>query len=137
MSSYYRDDIDVMPEVELVAKQLWAQSGVDPGGIDAAVLYDAFTPMVLLQLEEYGFCGRGEAKDFIADGNLELDGRLPINTNGGQLGEGYIHGVNGIAEGVRLIRGTSVNQPAKTLDNVLVTGGSPVPHSAIVLSVDR
>jgi len=137
MSSYYRDDIDAMPEVELVARQLWAQAGVGPEGIDAAIIYDAFTPMVLLQLEEYGFCGRGEAKDFIAEGNLELDGRLPVNTNGGQLGEGYIHGVNGIAEGVRLIRGTSVNQPAKQLEHVLVTGGSPVPHSAIVLGVDR
>lgn len=137
MSSYYRDDIDVMPEVELVAKQMWAQAGFGPEGIDAAIIYDAFTPMVLLQLEEYGFCGRGEAKDFVAEGNLEVDGRLPVNTHGGQLGEGYIHGVNGIAEGVRLVRGTSVNQPAKTLDNVLVTGGSPVPHSAIVLSADR
>ncbi len=137
MSSYYRDDIDSMPEVELVARQLWDQADIGPDDIDAAILYDAFTPMVLLQLEEYGFCGRGEAKDFIADGNLELDGRLPINTHGGQLGEGYIHGVNGIAEGVRLIRGTSTNQPTKTLDNVLVTGGSPVPHSALVLSADR
>lgn len=137
MSSYYRPEIDVLPEVELVARQLWRQSGVGPEGIDAAIIYDAFTPMVLLQLEEYGFCKRGEAKDFIADGNLELGGRLPINTNGGQLGEGYIHGVNGIAEGVRLIRESSVNQPPKPLDNVLVTGGSPVPHSAVVLSADR
>ncbi|MFE3175481.1 lipid-transfer protein [Amycolatopsis sp. NPDC059090] len=137
MSSYYRDDIDEMPEVQLVAEQLRAQSGVGPEGIDAAILYDAFTPMVLLQLEEYGFCGRGEAKDFIASGALELDGRLPVNTHGGQLGEGYIHGVNGIAEGVRLIRGSSVNQPAKSLEHVLVTGGSPVPHSAIVLAADR
>lgn len=137
MSSYYREDIDEMPEVQLVAEQLWAQAGVGPDGIDAAILYDAFTPMVLLQLEEYGFCGRGEAKDFIASGALELDGRLPVNTHGGQLGEGYIHGVNGIAEGVRLIRGSSVNQPAKALEHVLVTGGSPVPHSAIVLAADR
>src|SRR5690606_37568582 len=137
MSSYYRDDIDKMPEVELVAKQMWAQAGIGPDDIDAAILYDAFTPMVLLQLEEYGFCGRGEAPAFIREGNLEVDGRLPVNTNGGQLGEGYIHGVNGIAEGVRLVRGTSVNQPAKQLDHVLVTGGSPVPHSAIVLSADR
>jgi acetyl-CoA acetyltransferase len=137
MSSYYRDDIDEMPEVRLVAEQMWAQAGFGPDAVDAAIIYDAFTPMVLLQLEEYGFCGRGEAPAYIRDGNLELDGRLPINTNGGQLGEGYIHGVNGIAEGVRLVRGTSVNQPAKTLDNVLVTGGSPVPHSAIVLSADR
>src|SRR5699024_6006934 len=97
MSSYYREDLDAMPEVELVADHLWRQAGFGPDEIDAAILYDAFAPMVLLQLEEYGFCGRGEAKDFIADGNLELDGRLPINTHGGQLGEGYIHGVNGIA----------------------------------------
>ncbi|MDK1358691.1 lipid-transfer protein [Arthrobacter sp. zg-Y1219] len=137
MSSYYRDNIDEMPEVELVARQLWQQAGHGPEGIDAAILYDAFTPMVLLQLEEYGFCKRGEAKDMIADGALELTGSLPINTHGGQLGEGYMHGVNGIAEGVRLIRGTSTNQPAKTLANVLVTGGSPVPHSALVLASDR
>ena len=63
----------------------------------------------LIQLEELGFCGRGEAKDFIADGAIELGGRLPINTHGGQLGEAYIHGMNGIAEGVRQVRGTSVN----------------------------
>lgn len=137
MSSYYRDDIDVLPEVELVAQQMWAQAGLNQDDMDAAIIYDAFTPMVLLQLEEFGFCGRGEAKDFIADGNLELDGRLPINTNGGQLGEGYIHGVNGIAEAVRLVRGTSVNQPTKELANVLVTGGSPVPTSALILSADR
>ncbi|GAA3113372.1 lipid-transfer protein [Streptosporangium carneum] len=136
MSSYYRDDIDRLPEVNLVADQLWRQAGLGPAEIDAAVLYDAFTPMVLLQLEEYGFCGLGEAKDFVADGNLEVDGRLPVNTHGGQLGEGYIHGVNGIAEGVRLIRGTSTNQPAKPIENVLVTGGSPVPHSALVLGAD-
>ncbi|MEV8631688.1 lipid-transfer protein [Streptosporangium sp. NPDC051023] len=136
MSSYYRDDIDRLPEVNLVADQLWRQAGLGPAEIDAAVLYDAFTPMVLLQLEEYGFCGLGEAKDFVADGNLEVDGLLPVNTHGGQLGEGYIHGVNGIAEGVRLIRGTSTNQPAKPIENVLVTGGSPVPHSALVLGAD-
>jgi acetyl-CoA acetyltransferase len=137
MSSYYRADIDVMPEVELVARQLWSQAGLGPEEVDAAILYDAFTPMLLLQLEEYGFCGRGEAKDLIASGALEIDGRLPVNTHGGQLGEAYIHGVNGIAEGVRLVRGTSVNQPAKSVGNVLVTGGSPVPHSALVLSADR
>ncbi|MDX2676701.1 lipid-transfer protein [Streptomyces soliscabiei] len=137
MSSYYREDIDEMPEVELVAAQLWRQAGLGPDGIDAAILYDAFTPMLLLQLEEYGFCKRGEAKDFIAAGSLERDGQLPVNTHGGQLGEAYIHGVNGIAEGVRLIRGTSVNQPSKEINNVLVTGGSPVPHSGLVLSVDR
>ncbi len=63
-----------------------------------------------MQLEELGFCGRGEAKDFATIENLSIGGRLPINTNGGQLGEAYIHGMNGIAEAVRQIRGTSCNQ---------------------------
>lgn len=134
MSSYYRDVIDDMPEVALVARQLWRQAGLGVNDIDAAIIYDAFTPMVLLQLEEYGFCGRGEAAGLLREGHLGLDGRWPINTHGGQLGEGYIHGVNGIAEGVRLVRGASVNQPKKQVNNVLVTGGSPVPHSGLILS---
>lgn len=137
MSSYSRNDIVSMPEVELVARQLWDQAGFGPESIDAAILYDAFTPMVLLQLEEYGFCGKGEAPAYVKDGNLELGGRLPVNTHGGQLGEAYIHGVNGVAEGVRLIRGTSSNQPEKALNHVLVTGGTAVPHSGLVLGVDR
>ena len=69
-----------------------------------------------MQLEELGFCGRGEAKDFIADGAIELGGRLPLNTHGGQLGEAYIHGMNGIAEAVRQLRGTSVNQVADAVE---------------------
>ena len=88
------------------------------------MLYDHFTPYVLMQLEELGFCGRGEAPDFIADGAIELGGRLPLNTHGGQLGEAYIHGMNGIAEGVRQVRGTAVNQVAKD-DGVPTTSWSP------------
>lgn len=136
MTSYYRDDITRLPEVELVADQLWQQSGLKPQDMDAAILYDAFTPMVMMQLEDYGFCGRGEAPGFVKDGNLELDGQLPVNTHGGQLGEAYIHGVNGVAEGVRLIRGESTNQPDKNVENVLVTGGTAVPHSGLLLATD-
>jgi acetyl-CoA acetyltransferase len=135
MVSYYRDDLTRIPEVELCARQLWAQSHLRPCDIDAAILYDHFTPFVLNQLEEYGFCGRGEAKDFIADGNLGVDGSLPTNTHGGQIGEGYLHGTNGIAEGVRLIRGTSTTQP-DDVSNVLVTAGVGVPTSGLILSVD-
>jgi len=79
-----------------------------------------------------GFQIGGEAKDFVKDGALELGGRLPSNTHGGQLSEAYIHGMNGVNEGVRLIRGTSVNQPAKN-DCVLVTAGVGVPTSAMIL----
>ena len=99
------------------------------------MLYDHFTPYVLMQLEAFGFCGGGEAKDFIRDGRIELGGALPINTHGGQLGEAYIHGMNGIAEAVRQIRGTSVN-PVANVEHVLVTAGTGVPTSGLILGVD-
>ena len=132
MTSYYRDSITGLPEMGLVARQLWNTSGLAPDDIQAAIIYDHFTPLALPQFEEFGFCARGEAKDFIRDGNIELGGRLPINTNGGQLGEAYIHGMNGIAEGTRLVRGTSTNQPAG-VEHVLVTAGTMVPTSALLL----
>lgn len=132
MVSYYRPDITHFPEVAGVGRRLWAQSGLEPKDLDAAILYDHFTPYVLTQLEDFGFCGLGEAAGFVADGNLELSGSLPTNTHGGQLGEGYLHGMNGIAEGVRLIRGSSTNQPTR-VDNLLVTSGAGVPTSALLL----
>jgi acetyl-CoA acetyltransferase len=124
-----------LPELGLVAKQLWSMSGLGPQDIQTAVLYDHFSPFVLPQLEELGFCARGEAKDFIKDGALEIGGRLPINTHGGQLGEAYIHGLNGIAEGVRQLRGTSVNQ-VDGVQHVLVTAGTGIPTSALILGRD-
>lgn len=133
MRSYYRDDITGIPEMGVVARQLWESTGLGPDDIQTATIYDHFTPLVLPQLEEFGFCAKGEAKDFIADGAIELGGRLPINTNGGQLGEAYIHGMNGIAEGVRQIRGTSVNQVPDVV-NTLVTAGTAVPTSGLILS---
>jgi acetyl-CoA acetyltransferase len=133
MTSYYRDGLTGLPEMGLVGGQLWTQSGIGPSDVDVAVLYDHFTPFVLIQLEELGFCPRGEARDFIADGAIELGGRLPINPHGGQLGEAYIHGMNGIAEAVRQVRGTAVNQVAD-VENVLVTAGTGVPTSGLVLS---
>ncbi|GAB3576826.1 lipid-transfer protein [Amycolatopsis endophytica] len=133
MTSYYRDELAGLPEMGVVARQLWAQSGAGPSDMDVAVLYDHFTPYVLMQLEELGFCGRGEAPGFVASGALELDGSLPLNPHGGQLGEAYIHGMNGIAEGVRQIRGTSVNQVAAP-SHVLVTAGTGVPTSGLVLA---
>ena len=136
MVSYYRDDIAGLPEMGLVAEQLWAQSGIGPEDVQTAVIYDHFTPFVLQQLEEFGFCKRGEARDFIADGAIELGGRLPVNTHGGQLGEAYLHGMNGIAEAVRQIRRSAVNQVAD-VENVLVTAGTGVPTSGLVLSADR
>jgi acetyl-CoA acetyltransferase len=96
------------------------------------VIYDHFTPFVLPQLEEFGFAKRGEAKEFIRAGHHARGGKLPINTHGGQLGEAYIHGMNGIAEAVRQVRGTAVNQVAD-VQNVLVTAGTGVPTSGLIL----
>ncbi|MGH2784827.1 MAG: lipid-transfer protein [Actinomycetota bacterium] len=132
MTSYYRDDLTHLPEVAAVSRQIWTQSGLTPSDIQTAVIYDPFTPFVLLQLEEFGFCGPGEAKDFVRETGIGPGGKLPINTNGGQLGEGYIHGMNGVAEGVRQVRGTSVNQ-VDDVANVLVTAGVGVPTSGIIL----
>lgn len=133
MTSYYRDDMSGLPEISVVGRQLWQQSGLTPADIQTAILYDHFTPFVLGQLEELGFCGRGEAADFIKDGAIEMGGRLPLNPHGGQLGEAYIHGMNGIAEAVRQIRGTSANQ-VSGVANVLVTAGTGVPTSGLILS---
>ena len=92
------------------------------------MIYENFSPVVFYQLEAYGFCGPGEAKDFIAEGNIEIGAQLPVNTNGGLLGEGYIHGVNNILEGVRQLRGTAANQVAGA-QHVLCAAG----RSAVVL----
>jgi len=135
MTSYYRDDLAALPEMGVVGRQLWAQSGLAPADVSVAVLYDHFTPYVLIQLEELGFCPRGEARHFIADGALELDGALPLNPHGGQLGEAYVHGMNGIAEAVRQVRGTAANQVAG-VGNALVTAGTGVPTSALLLTAD-
>ncbi len=132
MTSFYRPSIAGLPEMDLVAKQVYAQSGLGPDDLEAAVIYDAFSSIVLWQLESFGLCERGEAKDFVKDGALELGGQLPCNTHGGQLSEAYVHGMNGVNEGVRLIRGTSPNQPEKN-DCVLVTAGVGVPTSAMIL----
>ncbi|MFF3963418.1 lipid-transfer protein [Streptomyces griseorubiginosus] len=129
MTSFYRDDLTGLPEMNVVARRLWHTSGLTPQDVDVAILYDHFTPFVLMQLEEFGFCGKGEAADFVRED------RVPLNTHGGQLGEAYLHGMNGIAEGVRQLRGTAVNQVAQA-GRVLVTAGTGVPTSGLVLTSD-
>ncbi|WP_318208335.1 MULTISPECIES: lipid-transfer protein [unclassified Streptomyces] len=129
MTSFYRDELTGLPEMGVVARQLWRTSGLAPSEIDVGILYDHFTPFVLMQLEEFGFCGPGEAADFVAAD------ALPLNTHGGQLGEAYLHGMNGIAEAVRQLRGTSVNQ-IPGAERTLVTAGTGVPTSGLILGTD-
>ncbi|MER5438306.1 lipid-transfer protein [Streptomyces sp. NPDC002790] len=129
MTSFYRDELTGLPEMSVVARQLWRTAGIGPDDIDVGILYDHFTPFVLMQLEEFGFCPPGEAAGFVAEE------RLPLNTHGGQLGEAYLHGMNGIAEGVRQVRGTAVNQIPGAA-TALVTAGTGVPTSGLILGSD-
>jgi acetyl-CoA acetyltransferase len=132
MVNYYCDDPLTGP-AWTCADKLWSQSELGPSDVDVAQIYDAFTPLVLLSLEGYGFCGRGEAGDFVLNGNLRWgSGSLPTNTSGGGLSEAYVHGFNLINEGVRQIRGTSTSQ-VDGAQTCLVTSGEGVPTSAILL----
>lgn len=136
MTNYHGTDLLAGPGSQ-VAPHLWRIAGIGPSDVDCAQLYDAFTPLVLQSLEDYGFCERGEAGHFCADGNLSIDGgTLPTCTAGGGLSEAYVHGYNLILEGVRQVRGDSVNQ-VEGCEHVLVTSGNAVPTSAIVLRRDR
>ena len=135
MTSFYRPEIAAIPSMDIAAKIAYQQSGLTPDDIDAAVIYDAFTPIVLWQLESWGFCDRLAAPQFVLDGAFRPDGRLPTNTHGGQLSEAYIHGVNGVVEATRLVRGESVNQPKKDVKNVLVTSGVGVPTGGALLGL--
>ena len=116
-----------------LAETLYRTAGVGPHDLDCAQLYDHYTGMVLLQLEDFGICPRGESGPFAAEGALAWpDGALPTNTAGGSLSEAYIHGLNHVVEAVKQLRGVAVNQvPDAELS--LVASGSGIPTSALLL----
>ncbi len=133
MTSYYRPMISILPESWYAGQELWRVTGLSPKDVDVAQLYDAFTPLIPMQLEEYGFCGVGEGAAFCEGGDrIRLGGEIPCNTSGGHLSEAYIHGMNLITEAVRQIRGTSTSQ-VEDAEISLVTGGLGVPTSAVLL----
>jgi acetyl-CoA acetyltransferase len=132
MTNYFCDDPLRGPSWAC-AELLWSGADFGPADVDVAQLYDAFSPLVPLSLEGYGFCERGEGMAFADDRGLEFDGgRLPTNTSGGGMSEAYVHGFNLIVEGVRQLRGQSYSQvdDARTC---LVTSGEGVPTSALLL----
>ncbi len=122
MFDYYVGDRAEFPEAASLGRQMYEATGLGPADIDVAMIYENFTPTVFIQLEAFGFCGPGEATEFIAAGNIEPGGSTPVNTNGGLLGEAYIHGMNNILEGVRQVRGSAANQ-VDDVENVLVSAG--------------
>ena len=115
------------------ADLLWRHSDLTPADVDVAQLYDAFSPLVPLSLEGYGFCERGEGLAFCQAGGISWDGgRLPVNTSGAGMSEAYVHGFNLVTEGVRQLRGTSTAQ-VDGAEVSLVTSGEGVPTSALLL----
>lgn len=132
MAQYWSEDLLKLPEVEGLGKQLHDQSGMAPTEVDAVMLYDHFTPLVALQLEQFGFCGEGEATRFAEDGHLRLNGSMPMNTHGGHLGEAYLHGMNHIGEAVRQLRGDAANQ-LQDVASIMVASGAAIPSSALIL----
>jgi acetyl-CoA acetyltransferase len=117
-----------------VGRQLWEGSGLRPSEIDAFFCYDFFTSFVIIALEDYGFCKRGEGGPFVEDQGLYFEGgRLPTNTNGGQLSEAFIHGLNNDLEAVRQIRGTSTCQVEGAELSLVAGGPASSPVSSLIL----
>ena len=131
MSNYTNDMISSL-DSEIVAKQIFPMAGVGPKDIDVAQFYDAYTPLIPMQLETFGFCKAGEGGAFCENGNIELGGALPVNTSGGNLSEGYIHGMTHIVEGVRQMRGTSLAQ-VPDAETCLVTSAPVCATSGLIL----
>jgi len=131
MTDYHGPD-PFLSSSAATARNLWRQSDIAPADIDVAQIYDAFSPLVLFSLENYGFCGRGEAARFVAAGETGRGGRLPVNTAGGSLSEVYLHGVNLVTEAVRQLRGTAINQVADAA-NCLVSSCDSTPNGALIL----
>ena len=116
------------------AQRMYEMAGVGPDDVDVALLYDHFTGMVLLQLEDYGFCDIGESGPFVADGNIRWpDGGLPVNTHGGNLSEAYIIGMTHVKEAVEQLRGTAVNQVADAAIALVTGGPASIPVSGLLL----
>ncbi len=136
LSGWFMDDNMTRTAAGPSGARAYAMAGLGPGEIDCAQIYDCFTYMVLAQLEDYGFCKKGEGGDFVSSGVLALDGALPTNTSGGQLSESHNEGMLQIVEGVRQLQGIYADdRQVKGIETCLVSGhgGNTVCHSTLIL----
>ncbi len=118
----------------LLADDLWGGAGMTPGDVDMAQIYDCFSSSVLFALEGLGITGRGEAGAFIREGHTLPGGRLPLNTNGGLLNEGYLHGMNTVVEAVLQLQGLAGQRTVEGAETCVVTSGALTDGSALVLA---
>ena len=116
-----------------IAEDLYRYAGMGPSDVDVAEIYDHFTPMVLMGLEDFQFVKKGESGPFVADGNIRAGGALPVNTHGGNLAEVYLHGMTHVFEATRQLRGTSCNQVDGAEVALVVAGSSPTPSGGLLL----
>jgi len=131
--SIVKDMDSVHSESTVIAKHVFRDAGITHKDIDVLFIYDHFTPLVLMAIEDYGFCKRGEGKDFVMNGRLRWpDGELPMNTSGGNLSEGYMHGMQNTIEAVRQLRGVARCQ-VQNARHAFVSAGNAVPTSAMIL----
>lgn len=121
---------------KLAAPTAFSMAGLTASDVDVAELYDCYTFTVLVTLEDYGFCPKGESGRFIRDGAIAPGGRLPVNTGGGQLSSFYMWGMTPVSEGVIQARGQGGERQVAKHDVVLVSGNGGVlsTHSTLVLS---
>jgi acetyl-CoA acetyltransferase len=121
----------------LLREELYVRAGITAADVCFAEIYDCFTSTVLFGLEGLGLCGRGEAGSFVRSGATAIDGRLPTNTSGGLLAEGYLHGMNVVTEAVLQIQGRCGERQAPRHDIGVVTSGALIDGSAMILMRDR
>jgi acetyl-CoA acetyltransferase len=117
--------------------ELFGRAGLQPGDVQVAEIYDCFTSTVLMGLEGLGLCGRGESGAFVRSGATALDGTLPMNTHGGLLAEGYLHGMNTVVEAARQVQGVAGPRQAPRHEVAAVTSGALMDGSVMLLVADR
>jgi acetyl-CoA acetyltransferase len=136
LSGWFNNDNMIVTAAKKSGEAAYAMAGLGPQDVDTAQIYDCFTYMVLTQLEDYGFCKKGEGGAFVASGALRMGGRLPTNTSGGQLSEAHAEGVLQIVEGARQMRHTyPAHRQVKDAEIALISGhgGNQVCHSTLIL----